>query len=88
MSGDVPGWVEASAQRTLTQLHDLVGGPGLAAAAVVPGLLAAVDQHAAAVRDILVMGVSSRGVAGGVLLAGYARGLMANGASFGDGLLT
>jgi uncharacterized protein DUF6401 len=83
MFGDVHGWVEASAQRTLTQLHDLVGGPGLAAAAVVPGLLAAVDQHAAAVRDILVLGVPSTGVAGAVVLAGYARGLLAQAREMG-----
>jgi hypothetical protein len=42
-----------------------------------PGLAAAVDQHSAAVRDILAFGVEqSAAVAGAVLLAGYARGLI------------
>ena len=82
MFGDVHGWVEASARRTLAQLHERIGAPGLAAAAAVPGLLAAVDQHAAAVRDILAVGVE--GSAGGVvLLAGYARGLLAQGSEMG-----
>jgi hypothetical protein len=41
------------------------------------GLLAAVDQHAAGVRDILLLGVEgSAAVAGAVLLAGYAKGLL------------
>jgi hypothetical protein len=83
MFGDVHEWVEASARRTLAQLHERIGGPGLAAAAAVPGLLAAVDQHAAAVRDILVLGVESGGVVGAVLLAGYARGLLAQGREMG-----
>lgn len=84
MFGDVQGWVEASARRTLAQLHELVGDPGLAAAAAVPGLLAAVDQHAAAVRDILVVGVeTSTEVVGSVLLAGYARGLLAQAREMG-----
>jgi hypothetical protein len=59
----------------LTHLDHTIGGPGMAAAATVPGLTAAVDQHAAAVRDILVAGVEGP-VAGVVLLAGYARGLL------------
>lgn len=46
------------------------------AAATVPGLAAVVDQHAAAIRDILTAGVESGAiVAGSVLLAGYARGI-------------
>lgn len=66
---------EFSAHRTLAHLQDRIGAPGMAAAAAVPGLLAEVDQHAAAVRDILTVGVSgpAKGV---VLLAGYARGLL------------
>jgi hypothetical protein len=68
---------EDDAQRWLTRLMDQVGGAGLAAAAAVPALLAAVDQHAAGVRDILLLGVEGSAVAAGaVLLAGYAKGLL------------
>jgi hypothetical protein len=67
-------WAEFSARRTLAHLQDRIGRPGLAAAAGVPGLVAVVDQHAAAVRDILAYGVKP--AAGVVLLAGYARGLV------------
>jgi len=42
-----------SARSTLTALADALGADGLAAAARCPGLLATVDQHAAAVRDSL-----------------------------------
>ncbi len=50
---------------------------GLAAAAAIPALSAVFDQHSAAVRDILAAGVEgSAAVAGVVLLAGYARGLL------------
>lgn len=53
-----------------------MGTAGLVAAATVPGLAAVVDQHAAAVRDILTTGVESGAVvAGAVLLAGYAQGI-------------
>jgi uncharacterized protein DUF6401 len=56
---------------------DQVGDAGLAAATTVPALLAAVDQHAAGVRDILMLGVEGAAVAAGaVLLAGYAKGLL------------
>jgi hypothetical protein len=66
-----------SARRWLNKLHDDIGAPGLAAAAVTPGLAAAVDQHAAAVRDNTTLGVeSSAAVAGLVLLAAYARGVL------------
>jgi hypothetical protein len=65
------------AQRWLNRLMDQVGARGLAAAAAVPALLAAVDQHAAGVRDILLLGVEgSAAAAGAVLLAGYAKGLL------------
>jgi hypothetical protein len=68
---------ERHAQRWLAGLMDHVGAAGLAAAAAVPPLLAAVDQHAAGVRDILLFGVEgSAAVAGAVLLAGYAKGLL------------
>ncbi|HVW44168.1 MAG TPA: DUF6401 family natural product biosynthesis protein [Amycolatopsis sp.] len=68
--------VEFRAHWTLMRLHEQVGA-GLLAAAAVPGLTAAIDQHSAAVRDIVTMGVEgSAAVAGVVLLAGYARGLV------------
>ena len=70
------GWAEGSARRTLAQLQERVGAPGLAAAATLPGLVAVIDQHAAAVRDILSFGVEGTAVAGVVLLAGYAKGLL------------
>jgi hypothetical protein len=68
--------LERSARRALDRLHEQVGTAGLLAAAAVPGLAAVVDQHAAAVRDILAIGVESgAAVAGVVLLAGYAQGV-------------
>jgi hypothetical protein len=60
----------------LSHLDDKIGAPGMAVAATVPGLAAAVDQHAAAVRDILVVGVEGPAAVGVILLAGYARGLL------------
>jgi hypothetical protein len=69
--------VERSARRWLSRLMDQVGVAGLAAVAAVPAVSAMVDQHAAAVRDILLLGVEgSATVAGVVLLAGYAKGLL------------
>jgi hypothetical protein len=57
-------------------LHEQLGTAGMVAAAAVPGLAAMVDQHIAAVRDILMVGVESgASVAGEVLLASYARGV-------------
>ena len=77
MFGLVPTLAELSARRGLARLHDSLGRPGMAAAAALPALTAVVDQHAAAVRDILAVGVdSSVTVAGVILLAGYARGLL------------
>jgi hypothetical protein len=76
MLGFIAHWAEFSARRTLEGLQDRIGRPGLAAAATVPGLTAAVDQHAAAVRDILAGGVEGSAAAGVILLAGYARGLL------------
>ena len=68
--------LERSARRALDRLNEQVGTAGLLAAAAVPGLAAVVDQHAAAVRDILTVGVESgAAVAGVVLLAGYAQGV-------------
>ena len=69
--------LERSARRVLTRLHEDVGTAGLAAAATIPAVGAAVDQHAAAVRDILTDGVEPGvSVPGSVLLAGYAQGVL------------
>ncbi|MFC4855702.1 DUF6401 family natural product biosynthesis protein [Actinophytocola glycyrrhizae] len=68
--------LERSARRALDRLNEQLGTAGLVAVATVPGLAAVVDQHAAAVRDILTTGVESgAAVAGTVLLAGYAQGI-------------
>jgi hypothetical protein len=68
--------IERSALRMLDRLNAQLGIAGLTAATVVPGLAAMVDQHTAAVRDILTVGVESgAAVAGIVLLAGYAQGV-------------
>jgi Family of unknown function (DUF6401) len=75
MFGFVPTWAESSSRRMLAQLHEQIGRPGIAAGATVPVLNAAIDQHAAAVRDILAVGVDGS-AARVVLLAGYARGLL------------
>ena len=70
---------EWRAQRWLLTLSRRLGTDGLLVAASVPGLGAALDQHAAAVRDILRQ---TGGVPGAealtdrVLLAGYARGVL------------
>jgi hypothetical protein len=70
-------WVEFKARRALSALHDQVGATGLLAAAAAPGIGAGIDQHAAAVRDIVAAGIEEPAdVAGVVLLAGYARGLL------------
>lgn len=67
---------ERSAIRFLTQLANRLATAGFAVAAT-PALLAAVDQHAAAVRDIVAYDVEgSAAVAGSVLLASYARGML------------
>lgn len=77
MPGFASAFAEFSARRALSQLHDQLGHAGLVAAAAIPGLGAAVDQHAAAVRDIVDVGVEdSATVAGVVVLAGYARGML------------
>jgi hypothetical protein len=76
--GDLVGVrrVERTARRALDRLNEQLGAAGLLAAAAAPGLAAVVDQHAAAVRDILGVGVeSSTPVGGTVLLAGYAQGV-------------
>jgi hypothetical protein len=61
-----------SARAALLTLMDTVGDSGLAVASAAPGLLAAVDQHAAAVRDSLRG--DTRPLTE-VALAGYAHGI-------------
>lgn len=78
-------WSEFAARRKLAALQDQLAA-GLLAASAVPGLGAAVDQHSAAVRDIVTYGVEgSAAVAGVVLLAGYAAGLIDQAREFGWG---
>ncbi|GAA5042700.1 hypothetical protein GCM10023318_03370 [Nocardia callitridis] len=72
-----PALLEVSARKILNRLHATHGVPAFAAAAEHPALSAAIDQHAAAVRDILSMGIDgATKVPPNVLLAGYARGLL------------
>jgi Family of unknown function (DUF6401) len=61
-----------AAQVTLTGLMTRLGETGLAAAAGLPGLLAEVDQHAAAVIEALC---GDGRPLGPVALAGYAAGV-------------
>ncbi|MEU5944921.1 DUF6401 family natural product biosynthesis protein [Micromonospora sp. NPDC047465] len=63
-----------SARATLALLSASVGVEGLAAAAARPGLLALVDQHAAAVRESLD---GDRRSLSAAALAGYAEGVRA-----------
>jgi hypothetical protein len=68
--------LERSARRALDRLNEQLGAVGLMAVASAPALAAVVDQHAAAIRDILTLGVESDvPVEGTVLLAGYAQGV-------------
>jgi hypothetical protein len=55
----VQALAEWRSQRWLARLMDQFGTPGLAAALTAPGVAAVVDQHAAAVRDILLLGVEA-----------------------------
>lgn len=69
--------MQSSARRWLGQLHDDIGAASVAAAAALPGLAAAIDQHAAAIRDSITLGMeSSASLAGLVLLASYGRGVL------------
>jgi len=61
-----------AARAVLTALDDRLGSAGLAAASVLPGLSAAIDQHAAAIRDALSDGIRAPGL---VALAGYVEGI-------------
>jgi hypothetical protein len=65
-------WVESAAEFALLHWVDRVGGPGTAAMGGCPGLLAAVDQHAAAVRDAVA---DPTGQLGAEKLAAYADGV-------------
>ncbi len=71
------GWRDLSARRFLDRLGGEIG----IAVAVPAGVLAVVDQHAAAVRDILAYGVPA--AAAVVLLAGYAKGVLDEAAAHG-----
>ena len=74
MQGPVSALLELSARRNLVRLDVELG---FAAAIAIPAVSAAVDQHAAAVRDILEIGVEDAAVVpAAVLLAGYAGGLL------------
>ena len=66
--------VVSSARTTLAMLSASIGTGGLAAAAARPGLLAEVDQHAAAVRESLD---GDRRPLSAAALAGYAEGVRA-----------
>jgi hypothetical protein len=61
-----------AAKSALNTLVARLGRDGLTAARAFPGLLAAVDQHAAEVRDILGDGESAPGL---VALAWYVEGM-------------
>ena len=62
-----------ASRSTLYRLLDQVGGDGSGGTGTLPGVLAAVDQHAAAIRDVLGPGSGAPGL---VALAGYAEGLL------------
>ncbi len=71
----------------MQKLNTVYGIPAELAASEHPGLCAQLDQHAAAVRDILAFGVGeSTGISLTVLLAGYARGLLDQVTEFAGGL--
>lgn len=61
-------WAESAARRELHNLAGLLAVPG----ALPAGLLASLDQHAAAVRDILTLSGNPTGV---IDLAAYAGGV-------------
>ncbi|NYT95152.1 DUF6401 family natural product biosynthesis protein [Salinispora sp. H7-4] len=69
-----PRLLADAARSTLASLSSTVGTDGLAAAAARPGLLALVDQHAAAVRESLNGDHRPLTVAA---LAGYTEGIHA-----------
>jgi hypothetical protein len=61
-----------SAYASLGELHTMLGAAGLPAAAALPGLLAEVDQHCAAIRDRLLLDLRPSNP---VTLARYAAGV-------------
>lgn len=72
------GWLSgaqqvAFARRDLETLTRRLGAAGVTASALDPGRLASVDQHSAAVRDILTMDGGTLGI---VDLAAYAQGVL------------
>ncbi|WP_433017210.1 DUF6401 family natural product biosynthesis protein [Kribbella sp. CA-294648] len=81
------GWGDRGRRRvesSVAWLRETIGHSELAAAQRMPAVVAQLDQHAAAVRDILTFGVpSGRGVDQKVLLAGYGRGLVDRAAELG-----
>jgi hypothetical protein len=72
----VDALTEWRARRWLATLGARFGTDGLRVVAAVPRLGAAVDQHAAAVRDLLERSTGEDPQARRVQLAGYARGLL------------
>jgi Family of unknown function (DUF6401) len=75
--GLVDTLTEWRARRWLVTFGNRLGTDGLLVAAGVPGLGAALDQHAAAVRDIVAQaGQADASLTERALLAGYARSLL------------
>jgi hypothetical protein len=75
--------LDAAVRQSRSCLYRLlthVGGDGLDGTGLLPGVRAAVDQHAAAVRDTLGNGDDPPGL---LVLAGYAEGLLDTAAGFG-----
>jgi hypothetical protein len=75
--------LDAAVRQSRSSLYRLlthVGGDGLDGTALLPGLRATVDQHAAAVRDTLGSGDDPPGL---LVLAGYAEGLIDTAAGIG-----
>lgn len=77
MSG---AWHESYARRDLKSLADRLDAAGLIPGALGPGGTACVDQHAAAIRDILTF---SGGRTSTVELAAYAQGVLDQAAESG-----
>jgi hypothetical protein len=69
----VDSTIKWSAAGTLQTLWEHIGSSAVAAATDLPRLTAALDQHAAAVRDALSAGA---GIIGSAALAGYAKGIL------------
>ena len=65
---------------TVYRLLAQVGGPGVDTSGTLPGVLAAVDQHAAELRDVIGTGETPPGL---VALAAYSEGLLDAAAELG-----